>query len=68
MEKKYGVRMTLPEHDPMRKANLLGDDFAAERWFSTEEARNKFLKSYQEDFIYYRIGDRPRYEYELINR
>lgn len=68
MEKKFGVKMTLPEHDPMRRANLLGDDFAAERWFATEEERQAFLESYRGDFIYYRIGDRPRYEYELINR
>ncbi|MDG9728896.1 hypothetical protein OXI21_00455 [Ignatzschineria sp. RMDPL8A] len=66
--KAYGVKMTLPEHDPMALPHLLGKDFVAERWFETKEARETFLKSYQENFIFYRQGDNPRYIYELIDK
>ncbi|PWD82806.1 hypothetical protein [Ignatzschineria cameli] len=68
MSKQYGVRMTLPPHATFMRENLLGPDFKAERWFESEEARQKFLDSYQKDFIYYRVGDRPRYQYELIEK
>lgn len=68
MSKQYGVKMTLPKHSTFGRENLLGDDFKAERWFDSLEARQKFLDSYQQDFIYYRIGDRPRYKYELIEK
>ncbi|MHC5226467.1 hypothetical protein [Ignatzschineria sp. LJL83] len=68
MSKQYGVKMTLPKHSTFLRDNLLGADFNAERWFDSLEARQKFLDSYQQDFIYYRVGDRPRYEYELIEK
>ncbi len=66
--KKYGVRMTLREHDPLTLPHLFGDSFAAERWFNTKKERQAFLDSYQKPFIYYRKGDRPQFIYELIER
>lgn len=68
MSKQYGVKMTLPKLSTFRRENLLGGDFSAERWFDSEAARQKFLDSYQGDFLYYRIGDRPRYKYELVEK
>ncbi len=68
MIKKYGVKMTLKEHDPLRLPHLFGDEFSAERWFATKEERQAFLDSYQQPFIYYRKSDRPRFNYELLER
>lgn len=68
MSKQYGVRLTLPKNATFKRDNLLGADFKAERWFETEAERQKFLDAYQNDFIYYRVGDRPHYEYELIDK
>lgn len=68
MSKQFGVRMTLPKHATFQRDNLLGPDFKAERWFNSKTERQNFLDSYQNDFIYYRIGDRPHYEYELIEK
>ncbi len=63
---KYGVRMTLPEGDPMRAAHLLGEDWAGERWFDTEEAREAFIRSMEHKFIYYRVGDKPSLVIERV--
>lgn len=68
MSKQYGVKMTLPKHSTFSRDNLLGNNFSAERWFDSSEARQQFLDSYQQEFIYYRTGDRPRYTYELIEK
>lgn len=68
MSKQYGVKMTLPQLSTFRRENLLGDNLSAERWFNSEAERQQFLDSYQKDFLYYRVGDRPRYEYTLIEK
>ncbi len=68
MRAQFGVKMTLPKGSTFLRDNLLGPDFKAERWFDTEAERQRFLDSYQQDFRYYRVGDRPRYEYELIQK
>ncbi len=68
MDKKFGVKMTLPKGATFCRDNLLGENFAAERWFRTKSERQQFLDSYQKDFRYYRVGDRPRYLYELVER
>ena len=44
---KYGLRMTLPEGDPMRAAHLLGDNWQTTRWFETEEQRDQFAELVQ---------------------
>ncbi|GGZ99910.1 hypothetical protein DC083_08680 [Ignatzschineria ureiclastica] len=68
MSKQYGVKMTLPQLATFRRENLLGENFSAERWFNSEAERQRFLDSYQKDFLYYREGDRPRYEYTLLEK
>jgi hypothetical protein len=43
--KEYGIRVTLPEGDPMCAAHLLGADWEYFRWFDSAEARDR---AYQE--------------------
>lgn len=68
MSQKYGVRMTLPEHNPLLAEHLLGDQFKAERWFDTKEAREKFLANYQTPFVFFRRSDKTTFEYKLIEK
>lgn len=59
IEKKYGIRMTLPPGDPMRAPHLLGDDWEAYKWFTTEYERDQALTELQRKHPYYRVGDYP---------
>lgn len=68
MSQKYGVRMTLPENNPLNAEHLLGADFNAERWFDTEAERTAFLKSYQTPFIFYRKSDTATLHYQLLEK
>lgn len=68
MSKKYGVKMTLQDNSPLSAEHLLGDQFAAERWFETKDERTAFLKSYETPFIYYRRSDATTLNYELLEK
>ncbi len=57
--KRYGIRGTLPEGDPLRLVHLLGPDWEWYKWYDTEAERNKALAELQEQFAYYRKGDMP---------
>ena len=59
MAKKFGIRITLPETDPMRSAHLLGENWEAHRWYATEDARDQAFDDMQSRLAYYRSGDRP---------
>jgi len=61
----YGVRMTLPQNDPL--ATLLGD---AEmyRWYATAAERDAALAEMQREHEYSRIGDRPTLTYAKVER
>ena len=65
---KYGLRMTLPEGDPMRAAHLLGDNWQTTRWFETEEQRDQFADAMTGKFNYYRVGDKPSLEVESVQQ
>ena len=57
--KKYGIKMQLPEGDPMRSAHLLGDDWETINWYATEAERDRAFAEAQQKHPYYRIGDHP---------
>ena len=56
---RYGIRITLPDDDPMRAAHLLGDEWETVRWYDTEAARDRALREMQRQPGYYRRGDSP---------
>jgi len=68
VKKKYGVRITLPEGDPMRAPHLLGPDWEATRWFESEEERAAWIEEAQHEHLYSRRGDIPTQRYEKIER
>ncbi len=68
MEKPFGLRFTLPQEDPMRADHLLGPNWISERWFETEAQRDAIMRGYQEQFAYYRQGDRPSLVITAIDR
>lgn len=66
--KEYGAKMTLPVGDTLRAAHLLGEDFSHTRWFPSLDARDLFLEKYNAQYLYYRLGDLTRYDYECVER
>ncbi|MGH8428398.1 MAG: hypothetical protein ACRES7_10535 [Gammaproteobacteria bacterium] len=55
--KKFGVKITMPEDDPMRAEHLLGPDWAATRWFDTSEERDDWIEEQRHEHLYSRRGD-----------
>ncbi|HEX5314248.1 MAG TPA: hypothetical protein VFX38_04985 [Gammaproteobacteria bacterium] len=68
MEKKYGVRITMPGDDPLRAEHLLGADWEAKRWFDTAEERDAWLEEQGYEHVYSRRGDIQSQVYEKIER
>ncbi len=66
VNKKYGVRITLPEGDPMAAPHLLGEDWAATRWFETPEERDAWIEQARREHLYSRRGDVPTQRYEKV--
>ena len=64
--KPYGIRYSLPEGDSLRA--VLGDDWHKFEWFTSEAARDRKLNQLQDQFVYYRKGDRPTFVFEKVNR
>lgn len=64
--KTWGIRLSLPENDPMRP--ILGQDWHEYHWFATEALRESKLEQLRRQFIYYRKGDRPSFIIERVNR
>ncbi len=59
MTKRFGIKVTLPDTDPMRAPHLLGPDWASWRWFTTAEERDDAFDDMQLTLKYYRSGDQP---------
>jgi len=59
MTKRFGIKVTLPDTDPMRAPHLLGPDWAGWRWFTTAEERDEAFDDMQLTLKYYRSGDQP---------
>lgn len=66
--KKFGVKITLPEDDPMRAPHLLGPDWVAYRWFETSEERDAWIEAQRREYVYSRRGDIASQQFERIER
>ena len=66
--KSYGIKITLPEDDPLRAAHLLGPDWAGYRWYDTEAERDDAFADMQEELLWYRKGDRPSQIVEKVQK
>jgi hypothetical protein len=65
-EKTFGIRLSLPEGDPMRQ--VLGDDWHQFQWFENETSRESRIEELTGRFVYYRKGDRPTFVIERVER
>lgn len=57
--KRYGIRVTLHEQNPMGLPHLLGPDWAGFRWFDRQEERDLVYESLRRGFPNDRPGDAP---------
>lgn len=67
-EKRFGIRLTLPEGDPRGGSHLLGPDWESYRWFATAEERDRRLEDMRRQFPYYQRGERPSVRCEAVDR
>ncbi len=65
--KRFGIRVTLPADDPMRAPHLLGD-WKSERWYATQEERDRAYDDATKQLGYYRRGDVVSQIVEKIDR
>ena len=66
--KEYGIKISLPEDDPMRAPHLLGPDWEGFRWYPTEQERDEAFEDMNEDLSWYRRGDRPSQIVQKVER
>ena len=62
----YGIRVTLPATDTF--AQLLGTDWERLHWYATAAERDRALRDMAAEHLYSRRGDRPRLDFEPIER
>jgi len=65
-ERRYGIRVTLPANDTMRK--VLGDDYERLHWYSSESERDSAFDNMATRHGYYRDTDSPTQILEKIIR
>ncbi len=65
-ERKYGIRVTLPAGDTMRK--ILGDDWERLHWYPSEAERDSAYEKMAIRHGYYRKTDSPTQVLEKIVR
>lgn len=65
-DKKFGIRVTLPPGDTMRK--ILGDDWERLHWYATEAERDSAFDKMAMRHGYYRQTDTPTQVLEKIVR
>jgi len=65
-ERKFGIRVTLPAGDTMRK--VLGNDWERLHWFSSERERDQAFDNMATRHGYYRDTDTPTQILEKIVR
>lgn len=58
-DRPFGVKVELPDNDPMRMPHLLGEDWAGTRWYASAEERDVALAAILKQPVYYRKGDTP---------
>lgn len=65
-ERKWGIRVTLPQGDTLRK--ILGDDWEKLHWYSSEAERDEAFERMAIRHGYYRKTDTPTQVLEKIVR
>lgn len=65
-ERRFGIRVTLPPGDSLRK--ILGDDWEQLHWYATEEERDAAFEGMAERHGYYRKTDSPTQILEKLVR
>lgn len=64
--KRFGIRVTMPNDDPLAAAHLLGESWSSERWYATAEERDRAYADMDTQPPYYRRGDSPSVVLEKI--
>lgn len=59
MTKKYGIRVTLTQDNPMRLPHLIGEDWEKLHWYDSEAERERALADMARRLPNYREGDDP---------
>jgi len=62
----YGVRVSLPEGDPLRK--LLGSEWNRTHWYSTVAERDARMAEMSRRHEYSRITDSPSLVFEKVEK
>ena len=65
---KYGIKITLPEDDPMRADHLLGPDWEGFRWYESVQERDDAFQDMNADLAWYRQGDHPSQIVEKVQQ
>ena len=65
-ERRFGIRVTLPAGDTMRR--LLGDEWERLHWYATERERDRAFEQMALRHGYYRKSDNPTQILEKIIR
>ena len=65
-ERKFGIRVTLPANDTLRK--IVGDDWEQLHWYATGEERDSAFEKMAERHGYYRKTDSPTQVLEKVSR
>lgn len=65
-ERKFGIRVTLPSNDTLRK--IVGNDWEKFHWYPTEEERDAAFEKMAERHGYYRKTDSPTQILEKVSR
>lgn len=66
--KKYGIRITLTEDNPMRAPHLLGEDWEAYRWYDDPQTRDRAMEAMRSRLPNYRLGDAASQIVEPVER
>lgn len=66
VERRFGIRVTLPAGDTMRR--LLGDEWERLHWYATERERDRAFEQMALRHGYYRKSDNPTQILEKIIR
>lgn len=65
--KPFGIRVTMPDNDPMAMPHLLGSDWESFRWYKTAEERDRALADMMREHQFSRRGDRPSIQCEPVD-
>lgn len=65
-EKRFGIRVTLPEHDTLR--TIIGDNWEQLHWYASETERDQAFEQMALRHGYYRETDSPTQVLDKIVR